>query len=121
MSRQCRDEEHARSHEHLRKFHEANPAFKHPDVHALGHHLMTAAQREDLERAGLINHDIFREVAGRDLEDDDVHNLHLRARADGHRGVRGHKELVEHCAQEIERRIPSLKRRAQVAAARSMK
>jgi hypothetical protein len=101
-------DEHSLSHASLRRFHEANPGFlHHPMVREVGHHLVTHAQRDDLERAGLS--EAFRKRAGRDLTDSEVRDVHLRARAHGH-PVRPAHELIEDAAQEIEKRIPELRR-----------
>jgi hypothetical protein len=101
--------EHALSHAHLRKFDADNPGFlDHPIVREVGHHLVTNAQREDLERSGL--YDAFRKQAGRDPTDSELQDLHLHARAHGH-PVRPAHQLIHDVASDIERRVPSLRRR----------
>jgi hypothetical protein len=95
-------DEHARSHDALRQFDQAHPAFlQHPVVLLVGHQLLSDAQRLDLANAGLL-------PAGH-VSDAQVNDLHLRARAGGH-PVRSAGQLIEHAASECERRLPELKR-----------
>jgi hypothetical protein len=111
VSRQHLDAEYERSHAHLRDFHARHPQFSHPDVHAAGHRIVTAAQAEDLQQAGLLYPDIFQDVFKRPMNENDIHELHLRARAEGKYGIRSTPQLIEHAARELERRNPKLMRR----------
>ena len=105
------NDEHAKSHAHLKRFYETNPDFSNSDVHALGHDLMTAEQLRDLEASGAYDGDYFRKQAGRDPTPDEIHNKHLEARARGVRGVRSADKLIDHVAGQVEQRLPHVKRR----------
>ena len=106
-------DEHARSHDHLRRFHQENPGFlDDPAIRAMGHHLVTAAQASDLEKAGLYDPEGFRKLSsGRDPTPDEISQKHLEARTHGGYGVRRADQLIHHAAGEIEKRIPGVRRR----------
>jgi hypothetical protein len=95
--------EHARSHEHLRRFHAANPhVLSDPDTYMTAHGMMTEAQRDDLEHAGLYDPEGFRKLSGgRDPSASEIHDAHLSARARGVKGVRQAHELIDHVAHRL--------------------
>ena|SRR5258708_7122457 len=94
--------EHARSHTHLKRYHEQNPhVLSDPETYLTAHGLCTEAQIEDLERAGLLDRSKFRQQAGRDVRASEVHDAHLEARTRGVKGVRQAHELIDHVARRL--------------------
>jgi hypothetical protein len=67
----------------------------------MAHHLATDAQREDLERAGLLDRAKFRQRAGREPTAEEIQNKHLEARAHGGYGVRSADKLIDHVARRL--------------------
>ena len=58
--------EHASSHAHLKRYHEANPhVLSDPETYLTAHGKMTDEQAKDLEAAGLYDREGFRKSAGR--------------------------------------------------------
>src|SRR5258706_9885921 len=74
--------EHARSYEHLRRYHEKNPhVLSDPETYLQAHGRMTDEQARDLEAAGLYDPEKFRQQAGRGPTASEIHDAHLSARA----------------------------------------
>jgi hypothetical protein len=95
-------DEHARSHAHLRRYHEANPhVLSDPETYLQAHGRMTDEQAKDLEAAGLLDREGFRRQAGRDPTASEIHQKHLEARAHGVKGVRQSHELIDHVARRL--------------------
>jgi hypothetical protein len=100
-------EEHARSHGHLKRFHADNPGvLSNPETYQRAHDLMTDAQADDLERAGLIDRELFRKQTGRDVRASEIHDAHLSVGAHAPHRVRGASELIDH----VHRRLASPRR-----------
>jgi hypothetical protein len=99
-------DEHARSHEHLRRYHGQNPGvLSNADTYRTAHGMMTEAQRDDLEHAGLYDPDGFRKLSGgRDPSASEIHDKHLEARTHSVRGVRQVPELIDHVHGELKKR-----------------
>ena len=91
-------EEHRRSYEHLARYHDANPGvLDNADTYMTAHGMMTEAQRDDLEHAGLYDPEHFRKLSGgRDPSASEIHDHHLLARSHGVKGVRSASELIDH-------------------------
>jgi len=58
--------------------------------------MMTDAQREDLERAGLLDREKFREQHGRDVRASEIHDAHLHMRAHASHRVRSTEQLISY-------------------------
>jgi hypothetical protein len=98
-------DEHARSHGHLKRWHEQNPGFlDDPETYLTAHGMMTDEQARDLEAAGLLDRAKFRAQAGRDVRASEIHDKHLEARAHGVKGVRSADRLIEHVHNKLDER-----------------
>jgi hypothetical protein len=96
-------EEHRRSHEHLRRFHAKNPhILSDPDTFMTAHGMMTDEQSRDLEATGLYDPEGFRKQSGgRGPTASEIHDKHLEARAHRVKGVRQASELIEHVHRRL--------------------
>jgi hypothetical protein len=87
-------EEHARSHSHLKRWHEQNPGFlDDPDAYLEAHGRMTDAQLEDLKATGA--------PLSANPTATEIHDAHLHMRAHAPHRVRSAEQLIGHVARRL--------------------
>jgi hypothetical protein len=102
--------EQARTNAATKKFEAENPQFfKDPVANAATRSLVISEQLVDLKQAGF-DHEAFRRDYGRDPNDREIANEHLKARALGVPHARPVERLMDDVATQIEASVPAARR-----------